>query len=134
MIKYKVKDAAADLGVSNKEIIEILEKHCGVTKKTMTTLEESELDVIFDVITKKNKVENFDEYFAARNNKLDNEASHSRKISPQSRTQRLTIRRKRPIKTTKSLTTRMQSLHQNRKRLKLLRKRALRSLLPASAE
>lgn len=26
MIKYKVKDAAADLGVSNKEIIEILEK------------------------------------------------------------------------------------------------------------
>ena len=116
MIKYKVKDAAADLGVSNKEIIEILEKHCGVTKKTMTTLEESELDVIFDVITKKNK------------------ASHSRKISPQSRMQRLTIRRKRPIKTTKSLTTRMQSLHQNRKRLKLLRKRALRSLLPASAE
>ena len=124
MIKYKVKDAAADLGVSNKEIIEILEKHCGVTKKTMTTLEESELDVIFDVITKKNKVENFDEYFAARNNKLDNE----------SKMQRLTIRRKRPIKTTKSLTTRMQSLHQNRKRLKLLRKRALRSLLPASAE
>ena len=124
MIKYKVKDAAADLGVSNKEIIEILEKHCGVTKKTMTTLEESELDVIFDVITKKNKVENFDEYFAARNNKLDNE----------SRMQRLTIRKKRPIKTTKSLTTRMQSLHQNRKRLKLLRKRALRSLLPASAE
>ena len=74
MIKYKVKDAATDLGVSNKEIIEILEKHCGVTKKTMTTLEESELDVIFDVITKKNKVENFDEYFAARNNKLDNES------------------------------------------------------------
>ena len=60
MIKYKVKDAAADLGVSNKEIIEILEKHCGVTKKTMTTLEESELDVIFDVITKKNKVDSFE--------------------------------------------------------------------------
>ena len=43
-----------------------VEKHCGVTKKTMTTLEESELDVIFDVITKKNKVENFDEYVAPR--------------------------------------------------------------------
>lgn len=73
MIKYKVKDAAADLGVSNKEIIEILEKHCGVTKKTMTSLEESELDVIFDVITKKNKVDSFDDYFAARNKKLENE-------------------------------------------------------------
>ena len=82
MIKYKVKDAAADLGVSNKEIIEILEKHCGVTKKTMTTLEESELDVIFDVITKKNKVENFDEYFAARNNKLDNESKPQQEDKP----------------------------------------------------
>ena len=82
MIKYKVKDAAADLGVSNKEIIEILEKHCGVTKKTMTTLEESELDVIFDVITKKNKVENFDEYFAARNNKLDNESKTQQEDKP----------------------------------------------------
>ena len=82
MIKYKVKDAAADLGVSNKEIIEILEKHCGVTKKTMTTLEESELDVIFDVITKKNKVENFDEYFAARNNKLDSESKPQQEDKP----------------------------------------------------
>ena len=82
MIKYKVKDAATDLGVSNKEIIEILEKHCGVTKKTMTTLEESELDVIFDVITKKNKVENFDEYFAARNNKLDNESKPHQEDKP----------------------------------------------------
>ena len=82
MIKYKVKDAAADLGVSNKEIIEILEKHCGVTKKTMTTLEESELDVIFDVITKKNKVDSFDEYFAARNNKLDNESKPQQEDKP----------------------------------------------------
>ena len=132
MIKYKVKDAAADLGVSNKEIIEILEKHCGVTKKTMTTLEESELDVIFDVITKKTRLKTLMNTLRHATTSLTTKASHSRKISPQSRMQRLTIRKKRPIKTTKSLTTRMQSLHQNRKRLKLLRKRALRSLLPAS--
>ena len=131
MIKYKVKDAAADLGVSNKEIIGILEKHCGVTKKTMTTLEESELDVIFDVITKKNKVESFDEYFAARNNKLDNESKPQQEDKPAKQNAKADNQKK---KTDKSLTTRMQSLHQNRKRLKLLRKRALRSLLPASAE
>ena len=71
MIKYKVKDAAADLKVPNKKITEILEKYCGVSKKTMTTLTEGELDVIFDVITKENSVENFDKYFAARNEKLD---------------------------------------------------------------
>lgn len=134
MIKYKVKDAAADLGVSNKEIIEILEKHCGVTKKTMTTLEESELDVIFDVITKKNKVENFDEYFAARNNKLDNESKPQQEDKPAKQNAKADNQKKKADKNDKSLTTRMQSLHQNRKRLKLLRKRALRSLLPASAE
>ena len=73
MIKYKVKDAATDLGVPNKKITEILEKHCGVSKKTMTTLLESELDVIFDVITKENQVESFDAYFAVRNEKLERE-------------------------------------------------------------
>ena len=73
MIKYKVKDAAADFGVPNKKITEILDKHCGVSKKTMTTLTEGELDVIFDVLTKENQVENFDKYFAVRNAKLENE-------------------------------------------------------------
>ncbi len=71
MKKYKVKDVANDLGVSNKKITEILEKNCGVSKKTMTTLEDNELDVIFDVITKENSVSSLDAYFAKRNEKLD---------------------------------------------------------------
>lgn len=33
MIKYKVKDAATDLGVSNKEIIEILENIAVLQRK-----------------------------------------------------------------------------------------------------
>ena len=73
MIKYKVKDIATDLGVQNKKITEILSKYCGVNKKTMTTLKEEELDVIFDVITQENKVDSLDSYFAARNAKLDAE-------------------------------------------------------------
>ncbi len=73
MIKYKVKDAATDFGVPNKKITEILKTHCNVDKKTMTALAEAELDVIFDVLTKENSVENFDKYFAARNEKLDRE-------------------------------------------------------------
>ncbi len=85
MIKYKVKDAAADLKVPNKKITEILEKYCGVSKKTMTTLTEGELDVIFDVITKENSVENFDKYFAARNEKLDNAPEPVKEEDPKSR-------------------------------------------------
>ncbi len=67
MIKYKVRDVAKDLGVSVKEISDILEKNCGVTKKAMATLEESELNIVFDAITQKNNVANFDKFFASRN-------------------------------------------------------------------
>ena len=72
MIKYKVKDVAADLGVANKKITEILDKYCNVNKKAGTSLEDSELDVIFDVITQENKVESLDAYFASRNEKIEN--------------------------------------------------------------
>lgn len=67
MIKYKVRDVAKDLGVSVKEISDILEKNCGVTKKAMATLEESELNIVFDAVTQKNNVANFDKFFASRN-------------------------------------------------------------------
>ena len=67
MIKYKVRDVAKDLGVSVKEISDILEKNCGVTKKAMATLEESELNIVFDAVTQKNNVANFDKLFASRN-------------------------------------------------------------------
>lgn len=67
MIKYKVRDVAKDLGVSVKEISDILEKNCGVTKKAMATLEESELNIAFDAVTQKNNVANFDKFFASRN-------------------------------------------------------------------
>lgn len=67
MIKYKVRDVAKDLGVSVKEISDILEKNCGVAKKAMATLEESELNIVFDAVTQKNNVANLDKYFASRN-------------------------------------------------------------------
>ena len=82
MKKYKVKDIANDLGVSNKTITEILEKHCGVTKKTMTALEDSELDIIFDVVTQQNKVDSFDAYFASRNNKLEETPNEEKAEEP----------------------------------------------------
>lgn len=77
MVKYKVKEVAADLGVSNKKIIDILGEYCGITKKTMTALEESELDMIFEVITKENSVASFDSYFATRNAKIDDAQKQS---------------------------------------------------------
>ena len=71
MIKYKVKDVAADLNVSAKDVIAVLEKHCNVTKKTMASLEENELNVVFDYFTQKNSVENFNSYFAVRDKAIE---------------------------------------------------------------
>lgn len=70
-IKYKVKDVAADLDITSKEVIKILKDTCGVEKKTMTALTEQELDVIFECFTKQNEVENFDKYFAVRDKAIE---------------------------------------------------------------
>ena len=71
MIKYKVKDVAADLNVSAKDVIAVLEKHCNVSKKTMASLDENELNVVFDYFTQKNSVENFNSYFAVRDKAIE---------------------------------------------------------------
>ncbi len=71
MIKYKIKEVATDLNVSAKDVIAVLEEYCKVSKKTMASLEESELDVIFDYYTQKNAVENFNAYFAVREKAIE---------------------------------------------------------------
>ena len=74
MMKYKVKDIATDLGVTNKQITEILEKNLNVSKKAGTSLEDAELDVIFDIITQQRKLDSFEKYFAVRNKKLEEQS------------------------------------------------------------
>ncbi len=65
VIKYKVSDLAKDFKRQSKEIIELLaEKTDGVKKKASTALEEKDLNILFDVITQQNQVENFEAYFA----------------------------------------------------------------------
>lgn len=66
MAKLKVKDIANDLGVTNKKVTEILEKYCGVAKKTASAVTDEEVGVIIDVITQQTQVQNFDKYFASR--------------------------------------------------------------------
>lgn len=66
MMKYRIHEVAKDLNVPNKEVIDLLKEKLGVTKKHMTALEENELDMIFEYYTQKNKVDNFDKYYASR--------------------------------------------------------------------
>ncbi len=64
--KYKVNEVAKDLGLNNKEIIEVLGEFYDEPKKAQTALDTKELDVLFDVLTQKNSVENFNAYFAMK--------------------------------------------------------------------
>ena len=63
--KYRVHEVAKDFDVPSKDILDILNKHFeGGQKKSMTALEENELDIIFETYTQDNSVESLDAYFA----------------------------------------------------------------------
>ena len=69
-IKYKVKEVAADFGVTSKVISKILKDQCDIEAKAMTSLDENQLNILFDFFTQQNAVENFNEYFAVREEML----------------------------------------------------------------
>ncbi len=82
MIKYKVKEVADDFNVKSKKITEILSEKCGVNKKSMTSLEVEELNVIFDVMTTENALENFNDYFAVRDKAVE---EHEKQIEEEAK-------------------------------------------------
>ena len=65
LIKYKIHELSKDFNVNSKDIITLLKDKMGVDKKSQTSLEDTELDLIFDYLTQENEVKSFDEYFAA---------------------------------------------------------------------
>ena len=81
MIKYKIHQVAKDLNVPSKDVIDAVAEYCKVTKKSMTALEESELNAVFEHFTQNNQVANFDEYFAS--NKAEETQSEDKKEAPQ---------------------------------------------------
>ena len=64
MMKYRVHEVAKDFDVSTKDMVEVLKEYFDEPKKSMTALEENELDMVFEHMTQHNQVENFDAYFA----------------------------------------------------------------------
>ena len=62
-IKYKVNEVAKDLNQPVKDVLELLQKEFGETKKNTSVLTEQELNYIFDYYTQKNQVDSFDAYF-----------------------------------------------------------------------
>ena len=71
MIKYRVREVAKDLNISNKEVIDTLGKYFPEPKKYMTALEENELDIVFETFTQERNLDSFEEYFSKRDRAED---------------------------------------------------------------
>ena len=63
-VKYRISDLAKDFEKTSKEVIALLEEISKEPKKSSNSLDEKELDYLFNKLTTQNAVESFDAYFA----------------------------------------------------------------------
>ncbi len=78
-VKYRVGDVAKDLGVPSKDVIALLAEYVDTPKKSVTTLTEEELNLIFEYYTQKNAVKSLDAYFAAAEKRREKAAAAAKK-------------------------------------------------------
>ena len=66
LVKYRLREVAADFGVNAKEITEILSKYCEKPKSNTQVLTEEELNVVFDRITAAHPIQSLEQVFAVQ--------------------------------------------------------------------
>ncbi len=98
MIKYRVREVAKDLGLTNKDVIDTLAKYFPEPKKYMTALEEPELDIVFETFTQERNMESLDEYFAQRDKKPEPEPAPEPKPEPQAQAKKPEEKKPAPAK------------------------------------
>ena len=65
--KTKLNEAAKDLGVSNQELIDLIEKEMKVVKKPTAVMTTEEMTFVLEYYSQKNQVKDFNSYFDSRN-------------------------------------------------------------------
>ncbi len=65
-VKYRVKEVAADFGVTPKEISEIISKFYEKPKSYTQVLNDAELNAVFDYMTQKNPISSLEVVFAVK--------------------------------------------------------------------
>ena len=66
LVKYRLKEVAADFGVAPKEIAEIISKFFEKPKSNTQILTDQELNVVFDYMTQKHQIQSLEQVFAAK--------------------------------------------------------------------
>ena len=78
--KYRIHELSKDLNVPSKELVGLLKSYFDNSYSHMTSLNEKELDAIFEHYTRKNEVDNFDDYFAPLKEKIDSNTTNIQNI------------------------------------------------------
>jgi len=66
LVKYRLKEVAADFGVAPKEIAEVISKFFEKPKSNTQVLTTEELNVVFDYMTQHNQIKSLAEVFAVK--------------------------------------------------------------------
>ena len=66
LVKYRLREVAADFGVAPKEIAQIMEKFFEKPKSNTQVLSEEELNVVFDCITAAHQLTSLEQVFAVQ--------------------------------------------------------------------
>ncbi len=66
MVKYRLRELAADFGVTPKEISEIISKYYEKPKSNTQVLTEQELNLVFDYMTQHNPIDSLEQVFAVK--------------------------------------------------------------------
>ena len=66
IVKYRLKEVAADFGMATKEISEIVAKFSEKPKSNSQVLTDVELNAVFDYLTQKNQISSLEQVFAVK--------------------------------------------------------------------
>ena len=66
LVKYRLREVAADFGVATKEIVEVISKFFEKPKSNTQVLTDEELNVVFDYMTQKNQISSLEQVFAVK--------------------------------------------------------------------
>ena len=83
LVKYRIKEVAADFGVAPKEISQIVEKFFEKPKSPSQILTEEELNVVFDYMTQQNQISSLEVVFAVQAKPKAEPAKEQPKAQPQ---------------------------------------------------
>lgn len=99
LVKYRVNEVAKDFGKTSKEVLSVLQKHLNSEKKSMSNLEEDELNLLFDFFTQESQVESLDEYFAQGEAKREEQKAAEQKLRAEKKEAEAAAKQKKAAKT-----------------------------------